>query len=249
MKKRRKVLSVMLCAAMIASLAACGSKGDDKKSSDDGGKVKLTFSTSVYVEEPHQKAIDALLEAYSKKEPNVEIEILGAGYDGYWDNITTEILSNNESDMIQVYPENISTYNAIRDGGTFMDLSEYMSDDLKEKLVGVDRVPGAILADLHFNRFHAVWTEKRFFSAIPLNSGIAHIAVSCPLLGKDRVHALVALLIKGIKPIQLCDAVHHHGIGVRQRFPDLTHPFSCDMRWAHNDAEGLSSAVFFLCCP
>lgn len=43
MKKRRKVLSVMLCAAMIASLAACGSKGDDKKSSDDGGKVKLTF--------------------------------------------------------------------------------------------------------------------------------------------------------------------------------------------------------------
>ena len=46
MKKRRKVLSVMLCAAMIASLAACGSKGDDKKSSDDGGKVKLTFSTS-----------------------------------------------------------------------------------------------------------------------------------------------------------------------------------------------------------
>ena len=72
MKKRRKVLSVMLCAAMIASLAACGSKGDDKKSSDDGGKVKLTFSTSVYVEEPHQKAIDALLEAYSKKEPNVD---------------------------------------------------------------------------------------------------------------------------------------------------------------------------------
>ena len=100
MKKRRKVHSVMLCAAMVASLAACGGKSDDKKSSDDGGKVKLTFSTSVYVEEPHQKAIDALLEAYSKKEPNVEIEILGAGYDGYWDNITTEILSNNESDMI-----------------------------------------------------------------------------------------------------------------------------------------------------
>ena len=114
MKKRRKVLSVMLCAAMIASLAACGSKGDDKKSSDDGGKVKLTFSTSVYVEEPHQKAIDALLEAYSKKEPNVEIEILGAGYDGYWDNITTEILSNNESDMIQVYPEDIKTQEDFR---------------------------------------------------------------------------------------------------------------------------------------
>ena len=56
--------------------------------------------------------------------------------------------SNNESDMIQVYPENISTYNAIRDGGTFMDLSEYMSDDLKEKLVGQDMcdVDGQTLA-------------------------------------------------------------------------------------------------------
>ena len=148
MKKRRKVLSVMLCVAMVASLAACGSKDDSKKSEDKDGKIKLTFSTSVYVEEPHQKAIDALLEAYSKKEPNVDIEILGAGYDGYWDNITTEILSNNESDMIQVYPENISTYNAIRDGGTFMDLSEYMSDDLKKKLVGQEMcdVDGQTLA-------------------------------------------------------------------------------------------------------
>ena len=149
MKKRVRILSVLLCVAMVGGLVACGSKKEDKK--DDGnedGKIKLTFSTSVYVEEPHQKAIDALLEAYSKKEPNVSIEILGAGYDGYWDNITTEILANNESDMIQVYPENISTYNAIREGGTFIDLSEYMSDELKEKLVGQEMcdVDGKTLA-------------------------------------------------------------------------------------------------------
>ncbi|MCG4799082.1 sugar ABC transporter substrate-binding protein, partial [Dorea longicatena] len=73
-------------------LSACGSKKEDKGEAKNDGKIKLTFSTSVYVEEPHQKAIDALLEAYNKKNPDVEIEILGAGYDGYWDNITTEIL-------------------------------------------------------------------------------------------------------------------------------------------------------------
>ena len=63
-------------------------------------------------------------------------------------NLPFEILSNNESDMIQVYPENISTYNAIREGGTFMDLSEYMSDDLKKKLVGQEMcdVDGQTLA-------------------------------------------------------------------------------------------------------
>ena len=138
MKKRMRLLSVLLCVAMVAGLSACGSKKEDKGEAKNDGKIKLTFSTSVYVEEPHQKAIDALLEAYNKKNPDVEIEILGAGYDGYWDNITTEILANNESDMIQVYPENISTYHAIREDGTFIDLSDYMSDELKGKLVGQD---------------------------------------------------------------------------------------------------------------
>lgn len=150
MKKKRRLISILLCVSMMFSLAACGSKDDGKKEDkgDTDGKIKLTFSTSVYVEEPHQKAIDALLEAYNKENPDVEIEILGAGYDGYWDNITTEILANNESDMIQVYPENISTYHAIREEGTFIDLSEYMSDELKGKLVGQDMcdVAGETLA-------------------------------------------------------------------------------------------------------
>ncbi len=148
MKKSKKVLSVMLCGAMVMGLSACGGKSEDTKGEKDGDKIDLTFSTSVYVEEPHQKAIDALLAAYNEKNPNVNIKIMGAGYDGYWDNITTEILGNNESDMIQVYPENISTYEAIRDGGTFVDLSEYMDDGLKEKLVGQDMcdVDGKTLA-------------------------------------------------------------------------------------------------------
>ena len=122
MRKRTRILSVLLCTAMTAALAGCGGKsgGDARKDEKGGdGKIKLTFSTSVYVEEPHQKAIDALLAAYNEKNPEVTIEILGAGYDGYWDNITTEILANNESDIIQVYPENISTYQAIREGATF----------------------------------------------------------------------------------------------------------------------------------
>lgn len=148
MKRSKKVLSIVLCGAMMVGTAACGSKAEEKKGEKEGDKVDLTFSTSVYVEEPHQKAIDALLAAYNKKNPDVNIKIMGAGYDGYWDNITTEILGNNESDMIQVYPENISTYEAIREGGTFVDLSEYMGNDLKEKLVGQDMcdVDGKTLA-------------------------------------------------------------------------------------------------------
>ena len=97
---------------------------------------------------------------------------------------------------------------------------------LKEELIGRYGVVRPVLADLHFDDRVAVRAEERAAAFIPTHGRIAHIAVPSTFLGKDRVHALVALLIKGI-----------------------THPFSCDMRWAHNDAEGLSSAVFFLCCP
>lgn len=152
MKKRNRILSMLLCTAMMVGLTACGGGSDSKEAGDEGGdggdKIKLTFSTSVYVEEPHQKAIDNLLAAYNEKNPDVEIEVLGAGYDGYWDNITNEIVSGTASDMIQVYPENISTYHALKEDGTFVNLDDYMSDELKGKLAGQDMcvVDGETLA-------------------------------------------------------------------------------------------------------
>ena len=50
--------------------------------------------------------------------------------------------------MIQVYPENISTYQALKPEGTFVNLDDYMSDDLKSKLTGQDMctVDGQTLA-------------------------------------------------------------------------------------------------------
>ena len=120
---------------------------------------------------------------------------------------------------------------------------------LKEELIGRYGVVRPILADLHFDDRVAVRAEERTAAFIPSHGGIAHIAVSCPLLGKDRIHTLASLLVESIEPVQLCDAVHHHGIGVRQRFSDLTHPFSCDMGGAHDDAEGLLRAAPPLCSP
>ncbi len=159
MKKR--LLALALAMTMVVGiLSGCGGSkassdssaaaaGETKQNNGSDAKITLSFSTSVYVEEPHQAAIDALIAAYTKENPNVNIEIFGAGYDGYWDNITTEILAGNESDMIQVYPENISTYQVIRQEGTFLDLTAYLDKSgLKEKLVGQEfcSVDGKILA-------------------------------------------------------------------------------------------------------
>ena len=91
---------------------------------------------------------------------------------------------------------------------------------LKEELIGRYGVVRPILADLHFDGRVAVRAEER-----------------------------AAAFVESIETVQLCDAVHHHGIGVRQRFPDLTHPFSCDVGGAHDDAEGFPLAAFFLRSP
>ena len=120
---------------------------------------------------------------------------------------------------------------------------------LKEELIGRYGVVRPVLADLHFDDRVAVRAEERAAAFIPSHGRLAHIAVPRPLLGKDRVHTLIALLVESIEPVQLRDAMHHHGIGVRQRFSDLTDPLSCDVGGAHDDAEGLLRATPPLCSP
>ncbi len=140
MKRRTltKFLVLMLVAVMaLTTFTACG--GGDKEQSSDSEAVTISFATSVYVEEPHQKAIDALLEAFNAEHPDIKVEVYGAGYADYWDNVTTEIMGGNEADIMQVYPENVASYNALREGGVFEDLTQYMGDvDYKSLLTGQD---------------------------------------------------------------------------------------------------------------
>jgi ABC-type glycerol-3-phosphate transport system substrate-binding protein len=133
MKKIAVVVLVLVLALVL--LATCKGKQDGS-----GGKqVTITLATSVYVEDPHRKAMDALLEAYKKIAPNVTVEIYGAGWNNYWDNVTTEIMGNNEADIMQIYPENVATYHNLRQGGVFMDLKQFMGgENYTGKLTGQD---------------------------------------------------------------------------------------------------------------
>jgi ABC-type glycerol-3-phosphate transport system substrate-binding protein len=140
MKKNKltKFLVLMLIAVMtLTTFTACGGGGSDTKEASE--PVTISFATSVYVEEPHQAAIDALIEAFNTAHPDIKVEVYGAGYADYWDNVTTEIMGGNEADIMQVYPENVASYNALREGGVFEDLSQYMGDkDYKTLLTGQD---------------------------------------------------------------------------------------------------------------
>jgi len=151
----KKILSIILVLCLALSLVACGksqentqSAGEDitetsagtsktTETSETEKPVTITLATSLYVEEPHQAAIDKLIEAYKKIKPNVTVEIYGAGYADYWDNITTEIMAGNEADITHMYSENIATYHDLRPEGVFEDLTPYMKGKgLEEKMTG-----------------------------------------------------------------------------------------------------------------
>jgi ABC-type glycerol-3-phosphate transport system substrate-binding protein len=119
---RYETVLIAAVAALLALAAGCSGKKDGST----GTPVTITFSTSVYVEEPHRVAIDKLIDRYSQLNPNVKIEIFGAGWADYWNNLTTEVLAGNEADIIQVYPENIASYHFLRPEGVCTDLSAYM---------------------------------------------------------------------------------------------------------------------------
>ena len=145
MKKKgltRFLVLMLVAILMITTFTACGGgsgSGDQGTAEKPAEPVTISFATSVYVEAPHQAAIDALIEAFNSSHPDIKIEVYGAGYADYWDNVTTEIMGGNEADIMQVYPENVASYNALREGGVFEDLTPYMKGkDYKSMLTGQD---------------------------------------------------------------------------------------------------------------
>lgn len=130
----KRYLSLVLSLVLLLSVGFVGESIAEEKP-----QVTLTFATSLYVEEPHQKVLDRLLEMYKEVAPNVNIEIYGAGYANYWDNMTTEVMAGNEADIMQMYPDNVATYHALRPNGTFISLDSYLEGGpLKELLIGQD---------------------------------------------------------------------------------------------------------------
>ena len=85
---------------------------------------------------------------------------------------------------------------------------------------------------------------------VPAHGGVAHIPVPGPLLAEYGVNAFVAHFIQGIELVQIGDAAYHHAVGVWERFGNLAYPFFCDVRGAHDEAEGFFARIaLMLPCP
>ncbi|GGD84685.1 ABC transporter substrate-binding protein [Paenibacillus nasutitermitis] len=141
-KRFKKSFSGIFATVILTSLvlSGCGGSNDgDAKGSSGEGQVTLSFETSLYAEAPHKKAIDALISTFNEKNPNIKITVHGTDYENFWDKLTTEVIAGTEGDIVQVYPENISTYHSLISGGAFVNLDPYIKGkDFETQLVGQD---------------------------------------------------------------------------------------------------------------
>lgn len=123
-KRTNKLLAVLLTGAMAMSMGACGNGGastdnTQKKGSDDQVTIKITWWGGDARHEATQKVLDL----YTESHPNVKFEAIPAGWDGYFEKLSTQAASGSMPDIVQMDYLYISTY---AKNNSLADLSEYV---------------------------------------------------------------------------------------------------------------------------
>lgn len=127
MKKRmKKIASLILAGAMVASLTACGGSGDDSATADSGSSDgKVTIKITWWGGDSRHAYTQELLDAYTAENPNVEFEATPAGWEGYFDKLSTQAASGSMPDIIQMDYLYIATY---AKNNSLADLTEFVED-------------------------------------------------------------------------------------------------------------------------
>ena len=123
-KRTNKLLAVLLTGAMAMSMGAWGNGGastdnTQKKGSDDQVTIKITWWGGDARHEATQKVLDL----YTESHPNVKFEAIPAGWDGYFEKLSTQAASGSMPDIVQMDYLYISTY---AKNNSLADLSEYV---------------------------------------------------------------------------------------------------------------------------
>lgn len=124
---KKKILSVLLCTAMVASLAVgCGGN----KNSDSGSESsdKLVYWSMWEATEPQGQAIQEAIDAYTK-ETGVEVDVQFKGRTGIREGLESALKSGTNIDM---FDEDIDRVNGTW-GSYLMDLEQLAKDNDYEK--------------------------------------------------------------------------------------------------------------------
>ena len=129
MKNRMKKLTAMMLAGVMAfSLTACGSGGDESKSNSSAKSAtgdKKTIKITWWGGQSRHDYTQKLLDAYTEEHPDIKFEGIPAGWDGYFDKLSTQAASGSMPDIVQMDYLFISTY---AKNGAVADLQSYIDD-------------------------------------------------------------------------------------------------------------------------
>ena len=124
---KKKILSVLLCTAMVASLAVgCG--GNKNSDSGSGSSDKLVYWSMWEATEPQGQAIQEAIDAYTK-ETGVEVDVQFKGRTGIREGLESALKSGTNIDM---FDEDIDRVNGTW-GSYLMDLEQLAKDNDYEK--------------------------------------------------------------------------------------------------------------------
>lgn len=114
MKNVKRLFAGALALGMVLTTSACG--GDSNQSAD--GKVNLTFQIW---DVGQKEGMQAMCDAYTEQNPNVNIEVQVTGWNEYWTKLEAAATSNKLPDIFWMHTNEIFKY---ADSGILEDVSD-----------------------------------------------------------------------------------------------------------------------------
>lgn len=114
MKNIKRLFAGTLALGMLMTTSACG--GDSNQSAD--GKVNLTFQIW---DVGQKEGMQAMCDAYTEQNPNVEIQVQVTGWNEYWTKLEAAATSNKLPDIFWMHTNEIFKY---ADNGILEDVSD-----------------------------------------------------------------------------------------------------------------------------
>lgn len=131
MNRIRGIGAVAFAGVAALALTSC-SQGSATRDPGDGedGAVTLQFQ-SLSDQPTTQAAVKKIVDAWNSENPDVQVEIIQAGWDGTYDKLITQFTGGTAPDIIHFEASSIVSFAA---DGYLADLSEYIDPDLKSDI-------------------------------------------------------------------------------------------------------------------
>lgn len=132
MKLGKRILGILLTAAMVVTLPGCGSnsskEADTTKKGDSGEKVKITFMSRDSGDTPIAKVYEDQIAAFMKENPDIQVQNDSIYEEAAYNNKLKVAISTGETPNIFYYPA-IAGLKEWAKNGVIMDLTEELEKD------------------------------------------------------------------------------------------------------------------------